>query len=167
MSSAEDWSATATSTRIPGKAGAPRCRGSDRSKMTRSELAVFKAFIHQCVRHSPEGVETSNKPLLSWHFSSPGQLPARCLPMMLLRTSKPGVTRHPEVRCRSPLLTRRFAASALAARRRPRRPARPEGWRGLRRSLPTRSLELVRGPVPERPGAWSGLTCPSCRYEPR
>lgn len=167
MSSAEDWPATATSTRIPGKAGAPRCRGSDRSKMTRSELAVFKAFIHQKVRHSFEGVEASNKPLLSWHFSSPGLLPARCLPMMLLRTSKPGETRHPKVRCRSTPLTRRFAVPASDARRRPRRPARPEGWRGLRRPVPTRSSELARGPVPERSGAWSGLTCPSCRYEPR
>ena len=57
-------------------------------------------------------------------------------------TSEGGVTRHPKVRCRSSLLTRRCAAPALAARRLPRRPARPEGWRGLRRPAPTRSPEL-------------------------
>lgn len=55
----------------------PLPQKSDRSEELQADkLAVFRALLHQGIRHSREGVEASSEPLLSWLSSLQGNYPA-------------------------------------------------------------------------------------------
>lgn len=109
------------------------------SRRTRSELAVFRALIHQRVRHSPRRVEVQGEPVLSWRlFPREGialgvssVMPRRTRP--LSSTPKGFWKDAARLPPRGKLAERRVCSSRRPEGRRVRAPSDPEGKRGRSR----------------------------------
>lgn len=145
------------STRLPGKAGAPRKKEvATEGRRTRSKLAVFKAFIHHRIRHSPWRVEVHGEPVLSWRLSSPGYIPTRCPPWMSHpRVGSRRPTSHPKVLSRKsrPVPPKVHRAAAHSAWPGPRKAScRAPCARERRRKKPEdASLLSLRTPLTTNP----------------